>query len=102
MSSFRFFFWSMRKGDWLMIGGLTLGISIIGYSAWDYAHYSQREKWMPTPVNELNKPGRFGHSFPDSSQSYKRESKKQMSLDEIEWNIQDRQRRYQQCLDDNK
>lgn len=92
----------MRTADWAMITAIGVCGSVIGYSAWDYQKYSQKQEWMPQAVQEPNKAGRFGTSFPENQEDYKKTSKKQMTLDEIEWNLQDRQRRYEQYVRENK
>ncbi len=92
----------MRTADWAMIGGATVGVSVIGYALWDYQQQQQKQKWDPKPMEEPRSAGRFGQAFPVNEQDYKTAAKKQITLEELEWNIKDRERQYQQYIQEHK
>ena len=98
MSFWRFAYWSLRTADWAVIGGLTFGVSVIGYSIWDYQQTHQKQAFDPSPSSEPEKAGRFGAPFPLNKDDYTKQSKEQMTLEELEWNIKDRERQYQQYI----
>ena len=99
---FRFFIWSLRTTDWAAVSGIVIGVSVIAYSAYDYQQNAQKQEWMPRAMNKPNMAGRFGQSFPENPEQYKKESKKQMTLEELEWNLEERERRYAQFMKENK
>ena len=99
--SFRFFLWSLRKQDWMPIIAIGIGVTCIGYSAYDYQRTYHREKYMPSPKQQPQNPGRFGQSFPETKQEYKTQQTKQLSLEEIEWQLQQRQERYDKFIENN-
>ena len=101
MSFWRFAYWSLKTADWAVITGGTIGLSILGYAMWDYQHQHEKERWDPTPVPEPQKAGRFGNAFPLNENQYKQTAKKQITLEELEWNIKDRENQYQQYIKDN-
>lgn len=88
--------WSMRTADWALIGATSVGAGVAIYAFYDYQKYQQQEQWNPTPRHEPHKAGRFSESYPMSVQEYKKSAKKQMTLEEIEWTLRDRQERYEQ------
>ena len=77
---------------------VSVGVAIGGYAIYDYQKRHQKEEWNPTPLKERENAGRFGDAFPMNKDDYKRAQKKQITLEELEWNIKDRERQYRQYL----
>ena len=80
---------------------MTFCASLIGYSIYDYQRYYQRRTFSPTPKEEPQYPGRYGGSFPTSEAEYKAVSQKPQTLEEIEWQLQEKQKRYNEFMKNN-
>ena len=97
-------FWSMRTADWITIGGLVASASLVGYAAYDYQKYSGRVDgtWSKEPVEQPQNAGRFSKTFPMGNKAWTKEAKKQMTLDEMEWNLRNKQEMYEQYMRENE
>mmetsp|Transcript_49288 Transcript_49288/g.60541 ORF Transcript_49288/g.60541 Transcript_49288/m.60541 type:complete len:105 (-) Transcript_49288:821-1135(-) len=95
MSGFRFFLWSLSKGDMAMFTVLSCGVigGLYTFTNLTSQHVDLSQTGNKKEI-EPDKPGRFSGSFPQSSQEYKKVSSKSMTLEEIEWQIKDRERLY--------
>mmetsp|Transcript_75218 Transcript_75218/g.67559 ORF Transcript_75218/g.67559 Transcript_75218/m.67559 type:complete len:107 (-) Transcript_75218:129-449(-) len=102
MSFWRFVYWSLRTADWAVIGSSAVAVSVGGYAIWDWQQRHQKEQWDPTPIQKREDAGRFGGAFPVNEHDYKKSAKKPITLEELEWNIKDRERKYQQYMEEQR
>lgn len=91
MSGWHFLFWSGTRRDWLLLSLISFGFTGIGYSILNINSSQQRKMYASGAELEKDKPGRWGRPFPKNSQEYEKEKHAQLTLEEIEWQIKDRQ-----------
>ena len=119
--AFRYFLWSLRNQDWKPVAAIGFSISVITYSVYDYKRtyypakyiasskdddkfeqlsFSQTKptkQYLPSTKNDSQNHGRYGQSFPETKQ-YKKQQINELSIDEIELQLKQRENRYNKFM----
>ena len=90
--------WLLRPSDWAAVG-LFLGVGGVGAaSIVGFTNSEQKRATNPPDREEIDKPGRFSGQFPWKEEEYKKLQTKPLTLDEMEWQIHDRERQKEEYI----